>query len=125
MIEHGGFPTDCVVPVGDALGWEAAVFDNYQAMVTALCAKLRGGIQRSGTTEVVGGSTYGFTVWRGHPHHDEVLGTLSRLRADLSRLRQKVREYNAEHPKAEDRLFGVVVYFGQTLIELDHAEESP
>jgi hypothetical protein len=115
---------DCVIAVGDAAGWEAAVFDHYQAMVTALCAKLRRGAQRSGVDEIVGGSTYGFTVWPGHPHHDEVLGLLSRLRRDLSRLRSKVHDYNANNPGPEEPRIGVIAYLGQTVIESEHAEEQ-
>ncbi|MGK0360950.1 MAG: putative acetyltransferase, partial [Bradymonadia bacterium] len=32
---------ECVIPFGTPVGWEAAVFDHYQALVTALCTKLR------------------------------------------------------------------------------------
>jgi hypothetical protein len=115
---------DCVIAVGDAGGWEAAVFDHYQAMVTALCAKLRRGAEKAGADETVGGSTYGFTVWPGHPHHDEVLGILSRLRADLSRLRNKVHDFNANNPGPEEPRIGVIAYLGQTVIESEHAEEQ-
>jgi hypothetical protein len=115
---------DCVIPAGDAAGWEAAVFDHYQAMVTALCAKLRRGTQKSATDDAVGGSTYGFTVWRGHPHHDEVVGTLARLRGDLSRLRQKVHDYNNGHAGPPEDRIGVIAYLGQTVIEGEHAEET-
>ncbi len=52
---------DCVIATGDTAGWEAAVFDHYQAMVTAICAKLRRGAQKSAADDAVGGSTYGFT----------------------------------------------------------------
>jgi hypothetical protein len=113
---------DCVIAMGDAAGWEAAVFDHYQAMVTALSAKLRLGVQRSGADETVGGSTYGFTVWPGHPHHDEVLGILSRLRRDLSPLRQKVHDYNTNNPGPAEGRIGVIAYVGQTLIEAERAE---
>jgi len=114
---------DCVIAMGDAAGWEAAVFDHYQAMVTALCAKLRLGVQRSGADETVGGSTYGFTVWPGHPHHDEVLGILSRLRRELAPLRQKVHDYNTNNSGPAEGRLGVIAYVGQTLIEAEHAEE--
>ena len=30
-----------LIPPGDSVGWEASVFDHYQAMVTAICTKLR------------------------------------------------------------------------------------
>ena len=115
---------DCVVAVGDAAGWEAAVFDHYQAVVTALCAKLRRGTLRSGADETVGGSTYGFTVWPGHPHHAEVLGTLSRLRSELSRLRHKVHDYNTNNPGPEESRIGVIAYVGQTLVESERQEKK-
>jgi hypothetical protein len=125
--EHEGEPryvaADCVIAPGDAAGWEAAVFDHYQAMVTALCAKLRRG--KSAVDETVGGSTYGFTVWPGHPHHDEVLGILARLRGELSRLRHKVHDYNLNNPGPTEPRLGVIAYLGQTLIEAERAEEQP
>jgi hypothetical protein len=115
---------DCVIAAGDAAGWEAALFDHYQAMVTAVCAKLRRGAQKSAIDDAVGGSTYGFTVWAGHPHHDEVVGILARLRGDLSRLRQKVHDYNASHAGPPEERIGVIAYLGQTVIEGEHAEET-
>jgi hypothetical protein len=74
--------------------------------------------------ETVGGSTYGFTVWPGHPHQDEVLGILSRLRSDLSRLREKVHDYNANNPGPAAQRIGVIAYLGQSLIESEHVEEN-
>jgi hypothetical protein len=115
---------DCVIAVGDAAGWEASVFDHYQAMVTALCAKLRRGARKSGADETVGGSTYGFTVWPGHPHHDEVLGILARLRGELSRLRHKVHDYNANNPGPPEPRLGVIAYLGQTVIESELTEAT-
>ena len=112
---------NCVIPLGAASGWEAAVFDHYQAMVTALCTKLRRGGAPSSGRDWVGGSTYGFDVWLGHPHRDEVLGTLGRLRETLSELRAKVETYNADHPppEAAER---VISYLGQTVLGLDEKE---
>jgi DNA-binding transcriptional ArsR family regulator len=107
---------DCVLPVGDSAGWEAAVFDHYQAMVTAICAKLNREGPRSTEGEVVGGSTYGFTVWDGHPHEAEVLGFLERARREMVALREKVHRYNATHIAPPDTL-GVLAYFGQAVIE--------
>jgi len=107
---------DCVLPVGDSAGWEAAVFDHYQAMVTAICAKLNRQGPRSTEGEVVGGSTYGFTVWDGHPYQAEVLGSLERARREMVALRDRVHRYNAAHVAPPDTL-GVLAYFGQTTIE--------
>jgi hypothetical protein len=105
---------ECVIPVGNRAGWEAAIFEHYQAVVTAMCTKLRAGAPAQ-AGDTVGGSTYGFTLWNGHPHEQEVLGLLGRMRAEMTRLREKVAAYNAtlsEHPET----FGVLAYVGQTVV---------
>jgi predicted transcriptional regulator len=58
---------ECVIDFGDAAGWEAAVFDHYQAMVSALVSKLRSGRRRSDLDDAAGGSTFVYDLWRGHP----------------------------------------------------------
>src|SRR5262249_25941605 len=85
---------ECVIPLGDASGWEAAVFDHYQAMVTAICTKLRLGKTHAAAGEWVGGSTYGFDVWDGHPHHAEVVGFLQATRERAVALRKRVEAHN-------------------------------
>jgi hypothetical protein len=52
-----------------------------------------------------------------------VLGILSRLRSELSRLRQKVHDYNTNVSGPAEERIGVIAYVGQTLIETEHAEE--
>lgn len=105
----------CVIPLGSSLGWEAAVFDHYQGMVTALCTKLRRGSLQSSKGEAIGGSTYGYDVWPGHPHYDEVLGFLSEVRAHAVQLRQKVEAYNDVNPPNESSS-RVITYVGQTVL---------
>lgn len=56
-----------LIPFGDEAGWEAAVFDHYQAMVVGLVTKLRSGTRRAALADSVGGSTFVFDLWRGHP----------------------------------------------------------
>jgi hypothetical protein len=108
---------ECVIPMGDARGWEAAVFDHYQAMVTAICTKLRIGNTRADAKDTIGGSTFGFSIWQGHPHEQEVLGLLARLRSESSALRAKVAEYNAAHPRNDEACTKVIAYVGQTIVE--------
>jgi hypothetical protein len=115
---------ECVIPFGNPTGWEAAVFDHYQAMVTAICTKLRLGNTRADAKDTIGGSTFGFDIWRGHPHEEEVLGLLSRLRAESSGLRAKVAAYNAAHPRADEAGMRVIAYVGQTIVEAE-APEAP
>jgi hypothetical protein len=103
-----------VIPLGAPVGWEAAVFDHFKALVTTVLSRLRedrGAVAQ----DQVGGSTYTIDVWEGHPLAEEVYGALSRMRSSLSDLRARVLEFNADRPVPEihDR---VVIYAGQCLI---------
>jgi hypothetical protein len=99
------------VPVGQAQGWEAAVFDHFQAMVSAISTKLSSRSLRSDHNDVTGGATYSIDIWPGHPLESEALGTLSRVRAMVEDLRDRVDATNASASRrAEDR---VVFYMGQ------------
>jgi hypothetical protein len=87
----------CLIPMEEAAGWEAAVFDHFNAMVTALCVKLRQLRLETLPSDVVGGSTYSFDVPEGHPHEDEVMALLRETRERVSALREKVTAHNDEH----------------------------
>lgn len=114
----------CILPLGDPMGWEAAVFDHYQAMVSALCTKLRMGTRQASRSDLVGGSTFSYRVWRGHPYYEEALGLLAEFRARGSELRQKIAEYNSAHPTVEDETVRVVSYAGQTVIGIEQLGEE-
>ncbi len=103
------------VPVGSPVGWEAAIFDHFQAMVKTVCCRLRDDIATSNPGDIVGGSTYTLDVWPGHPLEEETCATLSRLRLALVDLRQRVEEYNNVHgiPEGHNQ---VILYVGQCLI---------
>jgi len=102
------------VPVGESHGWEAAVLDHYQALVTSVCQKLteRGPMARSADT--TGGSTWSLDVWPGHPLEDEAKGTLRRVRLELEDLRRRIDAHNTlgEVPAHRER---VLVYLGQSV----------
>ena len=107
----------CVLPYDDPKGWEAAVFDHYQALVTSICAKLQLGQRLASRDDMVGGSTFGLCVWPGHPHYEEAVGLLKRWREQGSELRQKILEYNAHHDVPAEQKTQVVAYVGQHLVE--------
>lgn len=112
----------CVIPLGTETGWEAAMFDHYQAVVTAMCTKLRRGAGTA-ANDRIGGSTFTLSVWEGHPHYDEVMGQLAAMRSEAIALRERVTTYNQEHPPPEDAV-RVISYMGQTLLE-PNGEEEP
>jgi hypothetical protein len=104
-----------VLPFGSPVGWEAAVFDHYQAMVKTITCRLRESRATASMGDRIGGSTYTVEVWPEHPHADEVYGTLNALRVKLGELRQKVEQYNQENTVPENHV-QVSVYFGQCLV---------
>jgi hypothetical protein len=103
-----------VIPLGSSVGWEGAVLDHFKALVSTVLVKLRAG--ESATSEdQVGGSTYTIDVWSGHPLEQEVLGTLSRFRAEMSELRRRAELQN-QSQKRPRKYSRVVVYGGQCVI---------
>jgi hypothetical protein len=105
-----------VLPIGTSAGWEAAVFDHYQALVATICAKLRADPDGARRDDVVGGSTYTLEVSAGHPLEAEALGELSLIRARLSDLRTRIADYNLARPLPVRRK-RVVLYAGQNVTE--------
>jgi hypothetical protein len=110
---------DLVVPVGAEHGWEAAVFDHFQAVVRAIGSKVRQGLSRSAHDDVVGGATLTFDIHPGHPHRDQVLGLLKRVRAEVNELWSEVERHNDEHPVPEENKIEVSFYFGQSVTPAD------
>jgi hypothetical protein len=103
------------VPLGSPRGWEAAIFDHYQAMVQTILCRLREDRTTPDVADQVGGSTYTLDVWPGHPLEQRACDALSRLRTALVELREQVEAFNAEHERP-DKYTQVVLYVGQCLI---------
>jgi hypothetical protein len=107
----------CLIPYGAPVGWEAAVFDHYQAMVTGVCTKLRRGATVARRADAVGGSTWGFDVWQDHPLEDEVYALFSEVRQKAGTLFAKVEAHNTAHPR--DAALGeperLMFYVGQSI----------
>jgi hypothetical protein len=113
------------VSYGDPAGWEAAVFDHYQALVTAICAKVRAGRASAETGEAIGGSTYHLDVWDGHPLQREALGVLANMRRQAVALRSAIEQHNAAHPRPADKSEQrVLAYVGQTVTLSDDEEDE-
>ncbi len=111
-----------VVPLGAAVGWEAAVFDHFKALVTTILSRLNEN-RATAPDDRVGGGTYTIDVWAGHPLEDEVFGTLARLRSMLTDMRERVAQFNEAQlvPQAHTR---VVIYAGQSLVHEDGDSED-
>jgi len=104
-----------VLPLGSSAGFEAALFDHYQAVVRTICTRLQGTGDATRQAET-GGSTYSFTVWPGHPHEEEVRGLLREYRERHTELRERVEAYNRAHPAPEQHL-RVTAYGGLGVLD--------
>jgi len=108
----------CLLGLDEPAGWEAAVFDHYQALVTAITTKLRAGRTRALRSDLVGGSTYTFDIWEEHPHYDEVAGFLRETRNRAVALRSKVDAFNQTQPSpSEEKSRKFIAYVGQTVLD--------
>lgn len=109
-----------LIPLGASVGWEAAVFDHFKALVTTVMRRVRENRSVTAIGDQLGGSTYTIDVWDGHPLAEEVYATLGRLRASLSDLRARVQEFNADNalPQSYTR---AVIYVGQSLTQENNA----
>jgi hypothetical protein len=110
----------CVITYGDEQGWEAALFDHYQAVLTAIGHKVTMGGARSKVGELVGGSTYHFDLYRGHPSEAKVQGLLQSTREVASALRFETDAHPA--PKGAET-YRVIFYMGQNAVGFDEVSQ--
>jgi predicted transcriptional regulator len=115
----------CVIPFGDEAGWEAAVFDHFQALVVAVVTKLRLGTRRADAADSIGGSTFVFDLCEGHPMQAEILGYLKTMREHGLRLRARLDQHNAAAPMSAQAVpLRVTAYVGQTVTELEGSDHA-
>lgn len=113
---------DFRIPRGSTQGWEAAVFDHLQAVVQTICQRLRASTGSEGP-DWIGGSTYTYDVWPGHPLEGEVQAQLEGIRKRCGDLRASVSAYNEKHgvPSSYQQ---VSTYVGQCAIERELGEDG-
>ncbi len=114
--EEETFAADqCLIPLGEAAGWEAAVVDHHQTVLNAIASKIASTARTSDRRDEVGGTTLSFDLWPGHPYEEEVRKLLANTRASVIPLWEKVTEYNAE--QRTDSSYQVHYYCGQYLLQ--------
>lgn len=106
-----------IVPLDARLGWAAAVFDHYQAVVRTILAKLAGDDPEAPYTGRAGGSTWSFDIWHGHPYEQDVLSLLSQIRGSIAEVQQRVFAHNDREgrPATYSRL---TFYCGQSVSQV-------
>ena len=114
---------DFLVPLGAARGWEAAVLDHLKAVVQTICQRLQRVEANVADEGRVGGSTYGFDIWPGHPCEREVLDLLRSFRARCSELRARVEAHNRQAGLPAE-FSEVVSYVGQCVLQRETDSEN-
>ena len=110
------YSTDhCLIPVGEAAGWEAAVIDHHRAVLGALAAKAVNGRHVSAANDTVGGTTLSYDVWPGHPKEQDVLELLATSRQRAIALWEEVEEHNRSHES--EAAYQITFYCGQYVKE--------
>jgi hypothetical protein len=104
-----------VLGMDDSADWEASVLDHFSALVRTITTKLAKD-PKARRDDQVGGSTYHYVLWQGHPMQEEVLGELARFRQRSSALRDRIDNYNAEHGIPADA-YQVTAYYGQYSVQ--------
>ena len=117
-----------VVGRGETVGFEAAIYDHFQAVVQTMCCRLRGEspelrVPGIAPEETVGGCTYSFDLWQGHPFAEQVLTILAKYREQMSDLRAKVEAYN-ESVGIPARFEEITCYAGQCSITRESGEDA-
>ncbi|MDD9945403.1 MAG: hypothetical protein OXU20_30445 [Myxococcales bacterium] len=114
-----------LIDFGDAVGWEAAVFDHYQAMVASIVSKLRQGQCSAHLQDQIGGSTFAFDLWEGHPMEARIRGYLRSMREQGMALRRELEEDIQARPMPSDAApLRVLAYVGQTVVGADEPEHN-
>jgi hypothetical protein len=120
IVQRGAGPTaelvaeNFVVPLDADRGWEAAVFDHFSTVAASIAAKVQRGASAR-KADLVGGATFGFDVYPGHPYEARVLALLSRTRMQIDALWEEVSGYNRANPVPDERKTKVSFYFGQNV----------
>lgn len=98
-------------------GYEAALWDHFQAVCRSICRKLRLGQHQARLHDVHGGTTFTFDVPAEHPLYEELSGYLRRTRQRMDRWLEQVESI----PRGDDesRRVRITIYTGQMVEELD------
>jgi DNA-binding transcriptional ArsR family regulator len=109
---------ECLIPVGEAAGWEAAVVDHHRTVLNAVAAKIESGSRVSAKHDEMGGTTLTFDLWPGHPREAEVRKLLATTRSSVIPLWDEVTEYNRSAMGANaGAAYQIHFYCGQYVTE--------
>ncbi|NUN13814.1 MAG: ArsR family transcriptional regulator [Myxococcales bacterium] len=94
------------------LGYQAALWDHFYAVVRAMCKKVRMNTHLAQLNDVIGGTTFSFDVPLQHPLYAEISGFLTQTRVQMEKWLAEVSALNQNGDPALPRA-RVTIYAGQ------------
>ncbi len=108
-----------LIPTDAPHGWEAAVFDHFQAVCTAIANKVQLRHRQSELSHLVGGSTLHFEISARHPGLPKVLRLLDEVRVMTDAVWDEIYRYNEQHPSSGADRINLTLYYGQNVDDLE------
>lgn len=123
--EASGYRAPRFLIAADAqYGWEAAVFDHFQAVCTAIANKVQLRHQPNAMSHLVGGSTLHFELTANHPGLPKVLKLLEQVRELTDGVWDEIYQYNEQHPASDAERVNLTLYFGQNVDDLEKLQDD-
>ncbi|MEZ4267485.1 MAG: hypothetical protein R3F39_13990 [Myxococcota bacterium] len=97
-------------------GYEAALWDHFQAVVRAICMKVRLGATQASMRDLIGGTTFSFDLPVDDPLYAEISGFLAETR---QRMEAWLVRHGEMEPRPGARSVRVTIYTGQMVEETD------
>lgn len=97
-------------------GYEAALYDHFQAVVRAICKKIRSKDHQARYADLQGGTTFSLDVEVDDPMYAEISGFLAETRVKMERWLDYV---TTNPPKTGQRAVTVTIYTGQSVEDLE------
>jgi hypothetical protein len=114
-----GFHAPTFIITSDAThGWEAAVFDHFQAVCTAMATKVQLRHSKGPLSHLVGGTTLHFELSAEHPSLPKVLALFEQIRTLTDTVWDEVYHHNEHHVLPDDKRVNLTLYFGQNVDDL-------
>lgn len=115
-----------LIPTDAPYGWEAAVFDHFQAVCTAVANKVQLRHGKVPNAHLVGGSTLHFELDATHPGLPKVMALIEQIQTLTDTVWDEVFRHNEQHPIPDAKRVNLTLYFGQNVDDLDklQPEES-
>ncbi len=97
-------------------GYEAALWDHFQAVVRAICKKVRLKDHNARMHDVIGGTTFSFDLAADDPLYGEISGFLAETRVRMEDWMERALE---RRPDPDDRAVRVTIYTGQMVEDVE------